>query len=126
MSIYTTNHNQDFPIQLYKDYRIFGDGNNELIIVATNPDTQEQEAFIIDSPVMQSLCMHQDITNLETGWPKILMKQIITDRFVDFHFESRKFQYMIGKDLHKMFDPIMKKSIRQLLSIVNKKFDERR
>lgn len=103
------------------NFKIIGD-NDKLILIATN-ENKSQSGYIIHSPLMKSLNFTSDMIDLSSlGRPREFITGL---QHVDLELCFGRFEVVQGENLEKIYSPIMKCSINELLSVVDDKLNNR-
>ena len=110
-------------LSLCRNFRILGDGGDRIILIATNSDG-EQEAFVIQNPMINSLVFNRDINSVDT-FNDAYRKYVPGRMSTKLELTAGMCEFHQGIDLDKQFDPVWSKSVRELLSVINNKLDER-
>ena len=104
------------------NFKIFGDGGNRLIFIAE--DGPVQTAYIVNNPFLYS--MTQTCEAFECGTIGTFEKEYIQGPISsELNFHAGKIETISGKDIIDIYDPVMQKSVVELMKVVNKKLSQR-
>lgn len=97
-------------------FQIFGDGTDKMILVA------DGQGFVIRNPLlyqMETTC--HNICFDTMGDRHVVPGRITTD----LHFTAGEVETISAADLPAIYDPLMQKSVLELMQAVNKKLRDR-
>ena len=104
------------------NFKIFGDGGNRLIFIAE--DDPVQTAYIVNNPFLYSMTTTCDVIEHEFfgNFEKVYTQGLVSS---ELNFRAGKIEAISGKDIADIYDPVMQKSVVELMKVVNKKLSQR-
>jgi len=104
------------------NFNIIGD-KDKLIFISENGDNT-QTAYIIKNPFIRQIDVNQEC--IEVGFLNSIYREHRPGfKTLTMELQSGEFDVISGKNLQDMFDPVMQKTVQELLSVINKKLDDR-
>ena len=103
-----------------RDFRLFGSGDR-LFIVSDGKDGEE--VFIIENPCVQGLTYRADLIEMHDACG--FRKFSPGPRTTEISIIGGRTEHITGKDLSSIYDPVMSKTILELLRGVDKKLKQR-
>ena len=103
-------------------FKIFGDGGEQLILLASNTDGT-QEAYIIHNPFVQEITMQSNAIKHRSlhGEPFLIAGQQTSE----ICLKAGEIESYSGINLEQQFNPVWSKTIRELMKIVMEKINLR-
>ena len=105
-----------------RDFQLFGTGD-KLFLVYRQDDIET--VGIINNPLVKSFSINTDyidVTSLMGNTNRWFLPGMST---IDLNITGGKYEYITGKDLSNIYDPMMSKTILELLRGVDKKLKQR-
>jgi hypothetical protein len=102
------------------EFKIFGDGTDKLILVSNGT------GCVIHNPFLTEMSIHREY-NTYQDWDGRLIQRTQVPGLLssELHLKCGQIETIQGKDLEKLINPIMNKSVLELMQIVNQKLKER-
>ena len=110
-------------LSLCNDFKIFGNGDGKLILLSK--EKGDEVAYVVNNVHMSSLNISIDIID-STNWWDDFRQFIPGYATTELTFKAGKTDVITGLDVEKLINPIMNKSITDLLRIVNQKIKDRK
>lgn len=105
------------------NFRIFGDGSDKIILIAAS-STGTQEAYVLNNPRIESIQINNNMIET-TRFGNFRTSYAQGRSTSNINIVGGELEHHMGIDLEKQFSPVWSKSIRELLSIIEKKIDLR-
>ena len=102
-------------------FKIFGNGGNRLIFIAEDGDIQT--AYIVNNPFLRSLEISSNSRKDYDLSGNVYMCQGSLSS--ELNFQAGEVEIVSGKDVAEIYDPVMQKSVVELMKVVNKKLSQR-
>ena len=109
-------------LNLCNDFTIFGSGDGQLILIAQ--ENKEQYGYILTNPLIKEVSMHRDLIDV-SSMENSYRQYIAGIGHYELTLVGCQIDCITGKDLKTMYDPVMQKSIFELMKVVNKKLELR-
>lgn len=104
------------------NFKIFGDGGKRLVLIATIADGS-QNGFIVSNPFIDSLTVQRDMIDCcSLGGERHFMTGY---QRTSLSMQAGEVEFISGPDLERIYDPVMQRSICELLAAISTKLDER-
>lgn len=100
------------------EFKIFGDGTDRIILVSGGIGYVINNSFLTEMSIIQDYHHYVDLDGHITHIPRDLSSEL--------HFKCGKVEIIEGNNLEKYINPLMNKSVLDLMQIVNQKLKERK
>jgi len=103
-------------------FKIFGDGGEQLILLASNTDGT-QEAYIIHNPFIQEITTQSNARRISNPYGETFM--IAGHQTSEIYLKTGEIEVHSGINLEQQFSPVWTKTIKELMKIVLEKINLR-
>lgn len=111
-------------INICRKFQIFGDGGDQIVLITENDGIQE--GVILRNPFIHqvTMCSGSHLIAVDSIGGRTYTSPY-NEISAEIVLSSNSIEIIRGQDLSKIYDPVMQKSVMELLSIINTKINNR-